>query len=97
MNIELNNNIGINHEATNMIIPNQEANQINDETKKNTTGEEIVGDGDIVIDEDFDINLDIADVSADSISGTKNESESEIGNATQNVELGTEQTGNITF
>lgn len=53
-----------------------------------------VGEHDIVIEEDFVINLDVAAVSDDSALFA--EPAAEVDNTPQ-VELGTEQSGNITF
>ena len=58
--------------------------------------EEIVGEHDIVIEEDFDINLDVAEVSKDTYLDASKPDE----NATDNdndAPIGTEQSGNITF
>lgn len=59
------------------------------------SSEEIIEEGDIVIEEDFEINLNVAEVSdtidideSTSLETTQNDQQSQ---------LGTEQTGNITF
>lgn len=53
--------------------------------------EEEIGEHDIVIDEDFQINLQVADVEDTAMATVP------IQNNNEEVQLGSEQTGNITF
>ena len=72
-------------------IPNMKT-QVSNEPEQEVVEEEI-GEHDIVIEEDFQINLEIADVSK--VSDILEPQKEEIQN--QEVNLGTEQSGNITF
>lgn len=74
------------------VVPNNEDNSEEAKLKR----EADVGEHDIVIEEDFEINLDVSPVSDDSaLFAPVRKEEEQKANST--VELGTEQTGNITF
>lgn len=92
-------NNGINNNdnlINNTAIPNiQPINEVNLE-KTSVNDEEEVGEHDIVIEEDFQINMDIAEIS-DSMVFNDSSSEGENNQSDAEVNIGTEQSGNITF
>ncbi len=75
----------------------QSSNNTNDTVVDNkaslSENNESIGPNDIVIEEDFEINMDIADVSDISLSSTSNNTPQ----SAEKVELASEQSGNITF
>lgn len=73
----------------------QPSNEVNLE-KTSVSDEEEVGEHDIVIEEDFQINMDIAEIS-DSMVFNDSSSEGENNQSDADVNIGTEQSGNITF
>lgn len=73
----------------------QPSNEVNLE-KTSVSDEEEVGEHDIVIEEDFQINMDIAEIS-DSMVFNDSSSEGENNQSDAEVNIGTEQSGNITF
>ena len=83
----------MNENINNATIPQEENKVRTDEDR--LRDEAIVGDGDIVIEEDFQIDLDVEEISNDSIMIGKPENNTAQNN--QTIELGTEQSGNITF
>ena len=80
----------------NNISHDNELNQKSElEEKEVQNEEEEIGVHDIVIEEDFQINMEIAEISnPQPLNDLMSENKSET---PQNVEIGTEQTGNITF
>ena len=84
----------------NLVINNMNPNSqpIDDVEKADTSvsEEEEVGEHDIVIEEGFQINMDIAEIS-DSMAFNESSSEGESNQIKEEVSIGTEQSGNITF
>lgn len=80
----------------NNISHDNEVNQKSElEEKEVQNEEEEIGEHDMVIEEDFQINMEIAEISnPQPLNDIMSENKSET---PQNVEIGTEQTGNITF
>lgn len=87
-NIEMTNGENLNNSA----IANGVA-----ETENNTQEvKEEIGAHDIVIEEDFQINMEVSEISSD-ISGISSNSTGENTAKNEEINIGTEQSGNITF
>lgn len=93
-----NNEVVNNTENLTINNMNPSSQQINEVKQIDTSvdDEEKVGEHDIVIEEDFQINMDIAEIS-DSMVFNDSSSEGENNQSDAEVNIGTEQSGNITF
>lgn len=96
----MDNNTMISNEKENLSIDNQKQNVQQTTSSVVQTGnpaepEEVIGENDIVIEEDFQINMDIAAVSDPAIFSDSETKEDDKENG--ETEIGTEQSGKITF
>lgn len=96
----MDNNTMISNEKENLSIDNQKQNVQQTTSSVIQTGnpaepEEVIGENDIVIEEDFQINMDIATVSDPAIFSDSETKEDDKENG--ETEIGTEQSGKIMF
>lgn len=93
MNMDTNNQQGVNPIQVPQFLSDEELQKQNVEEPKKEQAEEVYGEHDIVIEEDFQLNLDVSSVKDVDLSASNTAQDQ----TSSEIEIGTEQTGNITF